>query len=149
MYFPMIGLALLIGLIIPFQGIVTASLSQKLEHPYASALINFLVGLIVFLVAMALSSANFPTFKKLSSVPWYLYSGGVIGSIFIFGALFSLPKIGAAGFFGLVVLGQMLMTLFIDNYGILGMPIQKIDGQRVVGIMLLLTGCYLVMKNNS
>ena len=48
----MLGLALLVGLIIPFQGIVTASLSQKLEHPFLSAFVNFFGGLLVFVLAM-------------------------------------------------------------------------------------------------
>ena len=62
----MLGLALLVGLIIPFQGIVTASLSQKLDHPFVSAFVNFFGGLIVFVLAIMFSSANFPTIKKLT-----------------------------------------------------------------------------------
>lgn len=142
----MIGLALLVGLIIPFQGIVTASLSQKLDHPYASAFVNFFGGTIIFVIAIMFSSASFPTIKKLGTVPWYLYTGGVVGSIFILGALFALPKIGSTAFFGLVVLGQLLMTALVDHYGLLGMPVHKIDVYRVLGVLLLLTGCYFIIK---
>lgn len=142
----MIGLALLVGLIIPFQGIVTASLAQKLDHPYVSAFVNFFGGMMVFVLAIMFSSASFPTVKKLTSVPWYLYTGGVVGSIFILGALFALPKIGSTAFFGLVVLGQLVMTAVVDHYGFLGMPVQKIDIYRILGVILMLSGCYLIIN---
>jgi len=142
----MIGLALLVGLLIPFQGIVTASLSQKLEHPYLSAFVNFFGGCLIFIIALMFSSATLPTIKKITSMPWYLYTGGLIGSIFILGALFALPKIGSTAFFGLVVLGQLLMTALVDHYGLLGMPVHKIDIYRVLGVLLLLMGCYFIIK---
>jgi transporter family-2 protein len=142
----MIGLALLVGLLIPFQGIVTASLSQKLEHPYVSAFINFFGGTLIFMMTIMFSSASFPTIKKLTTIPWYLYTGGIIGSLFIMGALFSLPKIGSTAFFGLVVLGQLLMTAVVDHYGLLGMPVHKVDSYRVIGVMFLLTGCFFIIR---
>lgn len=146
MYIAMLGLALLVGLIIPFQGIITANLAQKLDHPFLSAFINFLGGLIVFTAAIMMSSASIPAMKKITEVPWYLYSGGLVGSIFIFGALFALPKVGSAGFFALVVFGQMLMTAIVDHYGLMGMPVHKVDLYRVLGILFLLTGCYFIIK---
>lgn len=142
----MIGFALLVGLLIPFQGIVTASLGQKLDHPFVSAFINFAGGMIIFLIAIMVSSASFPDLKKLTSIPWYLYTGGLIGALFIAGALFSLPKIGSTAFFGLVVLGQLLMTTIVDHYGFLGMPVHKVDIYRVAGVFLLLTGCFFIIK---
>lgn len=144
--FSMIGLALLVGLLIPFQGIVTASLAQKLDHPFVSAFINFFGGMLIFLIAIMFSSASFPDLKKLTTIPWYLFTGGLIGAVFIAGALFSLPKIGSTAFFGLVVLGQLLMTAIVDHYGLLGMPVHKIDIYRISGVFLLLTGCYFIIK---
>ena len=142
----MIGFALLIGLLIPFQGIVTASLAQKLDHPFVAAFINFLGGMLIFLFAVMMSSASFPDLKKLTSIPWYLYTGGIIGALFIAGALFSLPKIGSTAFFGLVVLGQLLMTTIVDHYGLLGMPVHKVDTFRIAGVFLLLTGCFFIIR---
>ena len=139
-------MAFSIGCFIPFQGIITSNLSQKIQHPFGAAFINFLGGAILFLVAIMLSPVVFPTYKKMSAIPWYLFTGGLVGSAFIFGALFALPKIGASTFFGQIVLGQLLMTLIVDHYGIFGLPVHKIDGLRIIGISLLISGSFLILK---
>ena len=139
-------LALSIGCLIPFQGIITSNLAKQIQHPYGSAFINFLGGLLVFTIAIILSEASLPTFKKITSIPWYLFTGGLIGSAFIFGAVFALPKIGSSAFFGQIVLGQLLMTLIVDHYGLFGLPIHKIDLTRIAGMALLVGGSFLILK---
>lgn len=146
MKYTMLALALSVGLLIPFQGIMTASLSQKLDNPYLSAVINFGGGLIIFLMALMFSMNSFPAVKKLSTIPWYLYLGGVVGSVFILGALFSLPKIGSMSFFALVIFGQLITTLLVDHYGVFGVPIHRIDITRIAGLLLLIAGTILVIK---
>lgn len=139
-------LAFSIGCFIPFQGIITSHLARKIEHPFGAAFINFLGGMLLFSIAIAFSSVAFPTYKKMAAIPWYLFTGGIVGSLFIFGALFALPKIGASAFFGQIVLGQLLMTLIVDHYGIFGLPIHKIDSARIIGISLLISGSFLILK---
>jgi transporter family-2 protein len=138
--------ALMIGLLIPFQGILTAHLSKNLGHPFGSAFINFCGGTIIFIIAIALSKTPLPPLKKVTSIPWYLFTGGLVGSFFILGALFLLPKLGATLFFGQVVLGQLLMTIILDHFGILGLPVHKIDFFRIVGIIFLIIGSSLILK---
>jgi transporter family-2 protein len=139
-------LAFAIGCFIPFQGIITSNLSQKIQHPFGAAFVNFFGGMILFLFAMSLSSVALPTVKKVMTIPWYLFTGGIVGSVFIFGALFALPKIGASAFFGQIVLGQLLMTLIVDHFGVFGMPIHKIDSVRIIGVTLLIAGAFLILK---
>jgi transporter family-2 protein len=93
-----------------------------------------------------LSPVTLPSYRKVISIPWYLFTGGIIGSTFILGAVFALPKIGASSFFGLIVLGQLIMTLIVDHYGVFGLPIHKVDGLRIAGIFLLISGSMLIFK---
>lgn len=139
-------LAFCIGCLIPFQGIMTSNLAKKFEHPFGAAFINFLGGTLVFALVMIISPVALPSFKKISSIPWYLFTGGLIGSLFILGAVFALPKIGASSFFGLIVFGQLIMTLVVDHYGIFGLPIHKFDSIRLLGMSLLISGAFLVLK---
>lgn len=139
-------LAFMIGCLIPFQGIITQSLSKNLQHPFGAAFINFFGGMLVFLTAILLTSSQTFPFKKIFTMPWYLYTGGLIGSFFIFGALFSLPRIGATSFFGLIVIGQLIMTIIVDHYGLFGIPVYKIDGFRILGISLLIIGSLLIFR---
>lgn len=139
-------LAFSIGCFIPFQGIITANLSRQIQHPFGAAFINFFGGMLLFAIAISLSSVALPSAKKITTIPWYLFTGGFVGSVFIFGALFALPKIGASAFFGQIVLGQLIMTLIVDHYGIFGLPVHKIDSARVIGMSLLVSGAFLILK---
>lgn len=139
-------LAFSIGCFIPFQGIITSNLAQKIQHPFGAAFINFLGGTLLFTIAIFFSPAVLPSYKKVAEIPWYLFTGGIIGSAFIFGAVFALPKMGSSEFFGQIVLGQLLMTLIVDHYGVFGLPIHKIDGIRIIGISLLVSGSFLIFK---
>ncbi|MDD4972710.1 MAG: DMT family transporter [Bacteriovorax sp.] len=139
-------MAFSIGCFIPFQGIITSNLSQKIQHPFGAAFVNFFGGMLLFLFAISVSSVALPSIKKVMTIPWYLFTGGVVGSVFIFGALFALPKIGASTFFGQIVLGQLLMTLIVDHYGVFGLPIHKIDSIRIIGVALLISGAFLILK---
>jgi transporter family-2 protein len=139
-------LAFCIGCLIPFQGIITSSLAKKVEHPFGAAFVNFLGGALVFLLAITLSPVALPSFKKISTIPWYLFTGGLIGSLFIFGAVCALPKMGSSSFFGLIVLGQLLMTLVVDHYGIFGLPVHRVDATRLLGMTLLISGAFLIFK---
>lgn len=139
-------MAFSIGCLIPFQGIITSNLAQKIEHPYGAAFINFAGGMLLFAVVISFSSISLPPIKKIMSIPWYLYTGGIIGCLFIFGAIFALPKMGSNSFFGQIVLGQLLMTLVVDHYGLLGVPVHKIDSIKIIGLALLITGSFLILK---
>ncbi len=146
MYYLWTLLAFAIGCFIPLQAIVTLNLAQKIQHPYAAAFINFLGGMLLFALIISFSSVAVPSLKKFSSLPWYLFTGGIIGSSFILGAIFALPKVGATVFFVLIVLGQILMTLIVDHYGFFGLPIQKINSAKAAGMFLLISGTFLIFK---
>ena len=56
------------------------------------------------------------------------------------------PRLGVAMTFSLIVLGQMLITLVIDHFGLLGVPVQQVTLSRVAGILLVIGGVVLIRK---
>ena len=46
----------------------------------------------------------------------------------------------------LVVAGQMLMSLALDHYGVLGLATRPLEWSRVAGGVLLLVGAWLVLR---
>jgi len=139
--------ALAIGLLIPFQGLLNSRLSSTIGHPYGAALVNFTGGLIIFIIANFFSPTGFPKLKVFFEIPPYLLLGGLVGSFFIIGAIFLLPKLGATTWIALIVTGQLLMSLIMDHYGVLGLNIVKINIFRILGALMLLSGVFLIQKN--
>jgi len=56
------------------------------------------------------------------------------------------PRIGAATLLGVSVAGQMLVSLLLDHYGLIGYPVHPVSAWRIVGAALLLAGVWLIQR---
>jgi len=48
--------------------------------------------------------------------------------------------------FSLIIAGQMIVTLIIDHFGLLGVPVKEISPIRIGGILLITVGVVLIRK---
>lgn len=139
-------LAFLIGVLVPFQAIVNSRLANFIQSNITAAFISFTGGFLIFLTIVMLSPAPFPTWSKLSSLPPYAYIGGIIGSVFVLSAIILVPKLGSTGFVGLVVAGQLCISLILDHFGFLGLPVNPVGMARIFGAILLACGATLILN---
>jgi transporter family-2 protein len=79
-------------------------------------------------------------------VPVSLYIGGLIGSVYLYGIVLLIPKIGSLMAFTLIIAGQLVMAMIIDHYGLLGMEQQSITYKSIIGVALIGFGIYLIKK---
>ncbi|MDD0852065.1 DMT family transporter [Halobacteriovorax sp. GB3] len=138
--------AFAMGLLVPFQAIINSRLSTLIQSNISAALISFTGGFLVFLTLNLLLPIPFPSPSKLLSLPPYVLIGGLIGSVFVLSAIMIVPKLGSMGFVALIVTGQLVMSLTMDHFGILGLPVNSINPMRVLGALLLLGGAGLILK---
>ena len=139
--------AFAIGLMVPLQGVINAKLGKEVGGPTQSSLISFSGGFLIFVIIGLFNYQNLPSFSKVISLPPYLLSGGVIGSIFVLSSIVVIPQIGATGFTALIVAGQLISTIIFDHYGIMGLQVKPINTLRIVGVILLFSGVILVNRN--
>ncbi len=135
------------GALIPVQSSVNAQLGRVVGHPLGAAMMNFIVGLAVLITMSAVLRAPFPTPARLSEAPfWMIVGGGVMGSFFVFTALFLTPKLGAATLVAGIMAGQIVGSLVIDHFGLFGLPQHEVNVGRIAGVLLLIAGVVLVRK---
>lgn len=141
-------LALLAGMGIAAQGGINAQLRSVVGSPVMATLISFLVGTIVIVIYLALfERASFFSLSQLRSMSLYKWSGGIIGALYVCGAIILAPKIGAANMFGLIVAGQMIFAVILDHFGLIGFAQHSVNLYRVLGTILLVMGVVLIVKN--
>ena len=87
-----------------------------------------------------------PSAATISRVPLWAWSGGIFGAIFIGLSIITIPKLGGATYIALLVTGQMIAALAVDNYGWLGVPERHIDLLRMLGVALLVGGVVLIRR---
>lgn len=102
-------------------------------------LIGATVSAIVFLLTQRPSAVT-----KLAEVPPWLFLAGVVSGIVIVGTTALIPKIGPGAFFVLIVAGQVVMGAIVSHYGILESPVDPLSLKKLVGIVLVVGGAYLV-----
>ena len=55
----------------------------------------------------------------------------------------TIPRLGAASAIVLILIGQLVMGMLIDQFGLFSIPIRPIDGYRILAAVLLIAGGYL------
>jgi len=132
------------GISLIVQQALNANLRAALGSAAWSGFTSYLVGTIcMVLLALALRDPV-PSAAVAARVPWWAWSGGLFGAIFIALAILLIPKIGAATFVALLVTGQMLAALALDHFGLLGVPVQPATLVRMAGAGFLILGVVLV-----
>jgi transporter family-2 protein len=109
-------LAVAAGISLVTQQALNANLRAALNSAAWSGFMSYLVG-VVCMVALALLLRDpIPSAATAARIPWFAWSGGLFGAIFIGLAIFLIPQLGAATFFVLLVAGQMLGSIVFDHF---------------------------------
>ncbi|MFW3896312.1 DMT family transporter [Pseudomonas putida] len=137
-------IALLAGAAVPFQAGSNAALGRLLGHPLWATLVSLAVSVLMVLPALWLMRAPMPQVAALGQAPWWAWFGGVAGVVYITAALILTPKLGAAGFIVCVIAGQVLSSLAIDQWGLMGLPERPVNLARLLGVGLIVVGMLVV-----
>jgi bacterial/archaeal transporter family-2 protein len=142
------GLAVLImalvGGCIALQAPINAGLGRSTGN-FAAAAISFAVG-TVLLAAIVAVSGKAGGVPNLAHVEWYYLLGGALGAAYVFSALVLVSEIGAGPVAAATVTGQLITSVILDRIGFLGLEREPITAGKVIGVILLLAGTYLVVR---
>ena len=142
-------IALAVGGLIPIQTAANSRLRLSVGNkPVVSALISFSVALLVAVIATAVLQGNpVPQFADGVSVPWWVWLGGVMGVCFVLGNILLFPRLGALETVVLPILGQVVMGLLVDRFGLLGAPAMPVSWMRVLGAAVVFAGIVVVLRS--
>jgi transporter family-2 protein len=135
--------AVLIGAMLPLQGLVNARLGVQAGGPVVAAFVSFLVG--TAMLGLYLLATRTPmTLQGAPKWPAWIWIGGALGAIYVACFTLLVPRIGAAAMICLAVLGQVTASLLLDQFGVLQAQ-KPVDALRIVGALLVLAGVVLVV----
>ena len=139
-------LAALGGVSIVVQQALNANLRAELNSAAWSGFASYLVGLLCMALLVAALREPLPSWAAMARIPWWAWSGGLFGSVFIALAILLVPTLGAATFIAALVAGQMLASLAFDHWGWLGLTQRPVDPARLLGVVLLIAGVVLIRR---
>ena len=141
-----VAAAFFVGGLAPIQGSLNGQMGKVLGHPLRGTLVNFVVGWVL-LLAILVVAVGFPSRADLGRAPWYLYTAGINGVLFVTTLLALIPLIGALKVLAAVVVGQLMVSVVIDHFGLLHVPVHALSSGRVVGLLLLVAGMVLIQRS--
>ena len=141
-----IVMVVIAGAFLPMQGSMNSKLAKAGENPVYASMISFTIGVLALVAYILLTSQNV-SWKGLKDAPSYSWLGGVLGAFYVTVLVFAFPKIGPGLTFGLVVAGQLITSMVMEHFQIMGTPHQPISLGRIVGVLLIIIGVVAVKKN--
>lgn len=132
--------AIAAGSMLPMQGAMNARLARTLGSPiWAAAFSGLVLTVALTLVAWALFRGG-PRTAGLTSLPWWAWAGGFGGALLLAATASLTPRLGAASLIALVISGQILCSLAMDRFGLLGLEPHPVSIKRAIAAGLMLTG---------
>jgi transporter family-2 protein len=134
------------GAALTTQFAVNAQLRTVVGGPVVAAAISFFIGTLALVAAALVVGRQVPEMSVVTSSPWWVWIGGLLGAAFVLASIILTPRLGAATTIGLFLAGQMIASIIIDHFGLLRVAVHEATIPRIVGLMLVLLGVFLVQK---
>ena len=134
-----------VGGLIALQAPINSMLG-KATGSFQAAFISFAIGTVVLAVIAAFAKGGFGTMGEAKTLSWYYLTGGVLGAAYVTTVLVTVRELGAGPVVAATIAGQLSASVVLDQFGLLGLPKDPITIGKVVGVVLLSAGVYLIVR---
>ena len=142
---PYLVIAFAIGCAIPLQAAINNQLKLHLGgSTLLASFVSFLVGTLALATVATLAGQRWQSLASLGDAKGWQLTGGLLGAFFVFGTTLLVPKIGVARMLALIIAGQVLVSLLMDQQGWLGLAQREVTTPRLLGALLVVAGVVLV-----
>ena len=134
------------GGLIALQAPINSTLGRSVGT-FQGAFVSFVVGTIALAIVASLSRGGMAQLGEIRGLSWYYLIGGLLGAVYVSTVLVTVRHLGAGGVTAATIAGQLTLSVIVDHFGWLGVDRQAISPARVAGILLLVAGVALVVRD--
>lgn len=138
-------LVFIAGALLPIQAGLNTKIGKTIQSPVWASWFSFVIGLAA-MSAFILISKQRMNIASLSSVPVTHWVAGALGAFYVTVIVLAFPHLGAALTFGLIIAGQLTVSLMLDHFKILVPQQHGINIYRLVGVLLIVSGVLIIRK---
>lgn len=142
MYAILLGFVLGIGL--PIQTAVNSRLKAAAKSPLIASFLSFTTGCIALSLLLLITRPEVAT-VSIHQQPWWLWIGGFLGAVFLTGNVLLLSRLGSFQTVLMPIIGQVVMSMLLDNWGLFGSKLIPITVFRLLGAFLVLAGTLTII----
>ena len=100
-------------------------------------------GLLIGLAMLLSRGGNLAAWQ---GVPWYALSAGALGLVIVGTIGYGTARLGLVTVFTTILAAQFISGALLDHFGILGADLRPLNLTRIAGIILMLLGTWLVLR---
>jgi transporter family-2 protein len=134
---------LLGGIVVGLQSPIAGAMSQRIGGASCSLVVH-LGGTVLSALLVLLRGGE--QLQNWRGLPWYMLASGVFGVVLYLTLSHTVPRLGATSAIALVVVGQLLAGMVVDQLGLFGIPVRPADLSRLAAVVLLIAGGYLAVR---
>ncbi len=131
------------GIAVGMQSPIAGSMSERVGGTASSFIIHTSGAICSGLLLLARGGEQIANWGRLS---WYMLGSGGLGVVLYLTLSYTLPRLGATSAVTLIIIGQLLVGIVSDQFGLVGIALRPVDALRVAGAALVLGGAYLILR---
>lgn len=131
------------GVSVAVQSTMVGAMGQQIGGLASSLIVHLSGALIAGVLLVLRGGENIHLWRTL---PWYMLISGAFGVVLYLTFNFTFPRLGGGAAIMLIIVGQLIMGVLVDHFGLLGAPVRPLELTRLLGIGLLLIGGYLIVR---
>jgi transporter family-2 protein len=142
--FPVLVLfAVICGVAVTLQGQFMGLMDQSIGTRESMFITYAGGGLVVAVIMLAARGGNL---RAWPAVPWYALTAGLLGLVIVGTIGYTVPRLGLAVAFTIIVAAQFIVAALIDHFGWLGAAVRPIGLSQLAGVALLILGVWLITR---
>lgn len=139
-------LAIAAGLGITLQTTLNGQLAKGVGgDSVAAALFSFTAGAVCLGVFSLMRGGIVASLAAIPAQPWWSLLGGLLGAGALLSYVVLAPKIGLSALLGLAIAGQIVSSLVIDHFGLMGASERPVSLVKLAGSMVMLAGLAIAL----
>jgi transporter family-2 protein len=131
------------GLAVGVQGPIVSQMSQRIGTMAGTFVVHVSGAILAGALLLVLGGERIGNWRSLS---WYMFLSGSFGVILYLTINQTMPRLGATTALALIIIGQLVVGIVIDQFGLFGVSVRQVDLARLLGAGLLIAGGYLIVR---
>lgn len=139
-------LAIAAGLGITLQTTLNGQLAKGVGgDSVAAALFSFTAGAVCLCIYALMRGGIAASLAAIPAQPLWSLLGGLLGASALLSYVVLAPKIGLSALLGLAIAGQIVSSLVIDHFGLMGTLERPVSPIKLAGAVVMLAGLAIAL----
>ncbi|WPP43072.1 DMT family transporter [Paenibacillus hunanensis] len=136
------AVAIIAGMSLSIEAAIGGALGERIGELESTYYIFIIGAMATFLVTLFFGKGNL---KQIFTVPRWNLTGGLLGVVYLGLLVISVTLIGVGVSVTAVIVGQIVMSIIIEHFGLLGAQRIRLNANRLIAVGLLAVSFILIL----